>query len=148
MRSERGFTLIEVLVALVVVTLVLAGTAVSVDMAARTAFSERERMFAHWVAENVIVRYRMETPWPGVGEDDGEEPMAEREWRWRATVGETEVDGLRRLEVEVWRPGSEGPGEAAPLIRRVAFLGDHPPVVGTDPWALPGVEDPDDEDTP
>lgn len=145
MRRAEGFTLIEVLVALVVITLALAWLSFSLDLAARTTTGERERMLAHWVAENVITRYRIDETWPELGDEEGDEPMSGRNWRWRATVQGTEVDSLRRLEVEVWRPDT-AIGDARPVLSRVAFLGRQRSRLGGDVWGMPEVEDDEEED--
>jgi general secretion pathway protein I len=93
MRHNRGFTLLEVLVALAVLALALgAGIKAAGSNVENTAYL-RDRTFAHWVAMNKLAE--METmhkfPSPGTTER-GTMLMAEHEWHW--TVQTTLVRDL------------------------------------------------------
>jgi len=118
-RSHRGFTLIEVLVALVVLaTSLAAGIAATTRYASNTAYL-RDRSFAHWVAMNRITEVYLEDDWPGTGSKRGEEEMAGHEWPWLRRVVATADEDVRRIEVEV-RVDAD---DERPVALLTAFVG-------------------------
>lgn len=96
-----GFTLLEVLVALGVLALTMAAVIKAVGSYTGNQVYLRDRTLAVWVARNVLAEQQLEAAWPGVGELKGTADMGRREWRWLATVTQTEEAELRRLDVEV-----------------------------------------------
>jgi general secretion pathway protein I len=102
-----GFTLIEVMVALVVAALALGAVAASVARMADNAFTLRERTYASWVAQNKIVELRLANVLPEVSKSNGEVEFAGREWAWDATISETGIENLFRVDVVVSYPGTD-----------------------------------------
>ncbi len=117
---HRGFTLIEVLVALAVAALGLAAVLAIVTNTANSAAGVRERTFAAWIANNRIVETRLETTFPSVDRTSGEVEFGGEKWRWEQTVTQTEVPGIRRLDVRVRR--LDGPEDAF-LANVAGFVG-------------------------
>lgn len=105
-RSSRGFTLIEVLVALAVLALALGAAVRAAGDQARTQVLLRESSYARWVGANVVAETRINEPWPRLGTRDGQMRMAGSDWRWRLTVSDTPEQDLRRLDVEVFAGAS------------------------------------------
>lgn len=99
--KQRGFTLLEVLVALAVLALSLAATIKAAGSSAGNMAYLRERTVAGWVAENIINEILLSRDWPGIGERSGTALMAGREWRWTVKVSSTDDADLRRLDVAV-----------------------------------------------
>lgn len=130
MRSTdaRGFTLLEVLVALVVLALSLGAVIKSAgDYGINQAYL-RDRTFAEWVARNQMAGVLVSGRWPSIGQQKGEVefPMAggdsgAREWRWVMKVTQTPEKDLRRLDIEVYPLEAEDDSE--PLATLSAFMG-------------------------
>ena len=118
-RRQRGFTLLEIIVALAVLTVTL-GTIIKAtgDYTANQAYL-RDRTLANWVARNVLAEFQIENAWPGVGELKGTVEMGRMEWDWLARISQTEEAELRRLEVEV-RPLDAD--DTDPLVVLSGFL--------------------------
>ena len=104
--KPKGFTLVEVLVALVIVAVALAA-ALRVAGAATTSSADyRERLLARWVASNVLERARLQFVLPAPGESRGEETQAGQLFVWRLKVSPTPNRRFRRLDIEVGPPGA------------------------------------------
>lgn len=108
MNSERGFTLVEILVALAVVAVALAALLGASGRATREASELRDRTYAGWVAQNVITELRLSEETLSTGVRRGEEELAGQTWEWTADVSEAAVPMLRHLLVRVRRQGEEG----------------------------------------
>ncbi len=125
LMQHQGFTLLEMLIALVVIAVV--GLAISTavgNMVGQTHGLER-RLVAHWVAENHLVRLRLariaNTDALATGRDTERVRMSGRNWRVEREVGETTHPWLRRVEVEVYEV-TDG-DDIGPLDTLVGFLG-------------------------
>jgi len=138
----RGFTLIEVLAALVIVALGMLGVIQAVTQTARNGTYLREKTLAHWIAMNVITERRLLAAPPDVAESSDDVEFAGQRWRWTMQVTQTEVESLRRMDVSV-RPADRPDGEA--LVTVTGFYGTAIGAVGggTLPWAdgQPGTGD-------
>lgn len=132
-KIRNGFTLIEVLVALVVATLALGGVLASVSQMADSGLTMRERTYASWIAQNKIAELRLANAIPEVSETSGEVDFAEQEWAWTANISETGVENLFRVDVDISRPGAK-PDEVIRTV--VGFIGE-PSLPGTSNQAWP-----------
>jgi general secretion pathway protein I len=101
MKGARGFTLLEVMVALAIVSIGLIAAFNAVIQMAHSTTTLRERAFADWIAMNQLTELRVAGEFPEVGRFDGDVEFAGREWRWQADVSETGVEDLRRIDISV-----------------------------------------------
>ncbi len=101
MRHARGFTLIEVLVALVIAAVGLAAVLSVVTNTARDATYLRDKTLATWIALNQLTTVRIGGSMPSVDKTDGDVDYANGKWKWQQTVTQTEVPGMRRIDVAV-----------------------------------------------
>ncbi len=121
----RGFTLVEVLVALVVFA-VLGFTVTSrVGDVVNQTYSLERRTVAHWVAENHLNRLRVARrlttePLPTARERE-RVIMAGREWVVETEVQETAYPLLRRVDVRVHAVTDDE--EVGPVDAVTAFVG-------------------------
>lgn len=98
---SRGFSLIEVLAALVVVSLGMLGVIEAVSQTANNTAYLRDKTLAHWVAMNRLTEIRLEAQTPRIAKSSDELEMAGRRWRWTAEVMQTPVESMRRIDVKV-----------------------------------------------
>jgi len=110
-RGQRGFTLIEVVVALIVVSLGMLAVIETVGGTARNSSYLRDKTVAHWVAMNKLTEVRLLPNAPAVDKSSDEVEMAGREWRWTMEVKQTPVETIRRIDISV-RP-SEAPEKSS-----------------------------------
>jgi general secretion pathway protein I len=111
----RGFTLIEVLAALVIVALGMLGVIEAVTQSARNGTYLREKTLAHWIALNVITEKRLQPEPPPVTESSGDVEFAGQRWRWSMLVTQTQVASLRRMDVSV-RPADAADSSALATV--------------------------------
>ena len=117
MKRARGFTLLEVLVAMAIASLALLALFGAAAATVRTTDVLRARTYADLVATNVLAEMRARDIWPEPGALSGSASQAGREWRWRAVVTTTADADVRRLDIAV--DDADG-GRAGTLI---GFIG-------------------------
>jgi len=105
--QQTGFTLVEVMVALAIAALGLAAVAASMSQMVDAATSMQQRTYADWIALNKIAEMRLANVVPEVSSTSGEVEYAGAEWQWRATISETGVENLFRVDVTISVPGEK-----------------------------------------
>lgn len=101
--AQAGFTLLEVLVAMTVLALALGSSLGAVIGSSDRVAHIEETTVAFWVAQNALTALRMR-PSTSLGASvDGLEPMAGRQWYWRAEILSTADKATNRVEIEVFR---------------------------------------------
>ena len=99
-----GFTLIEVLVALVIVAVGMSALMGALSSSAKTVAYMQDKTFAEWVALNQIANVRIglqQGQLPATGTTNGDIDMVNRTWHWRQDVVTSQVPGVVRIDVKV-----------------------------------------------
>ncbi len=144
--DQRGFTLVEVVVALAITAIGMLAVFKTIGDTAHNVTDLRDRTFASWIADNQITEIRISGEMPSVDETAGEVEFAGRRWHWVTKVSQTQVQGLRRIDVTVRR--DEDP-EGASLAALAGFVGataTASPPAAADWYAYGGPGGPGDED--
>lgn len=100
-KIARGFTLVEVLVALAVIAIALTAVMHNFGQNVDTTVALRDRTIAQWVAQNRLATHYLSRDWPSADTTDGSTEMAGRKWLWRERVSTTPDNDIRRIEVEI-----------------------------------------------
>ncbi|WP_372874898.1 type II secretion system minor pseudopilin GspI [Pseudomonas sp.] len=101
MRRCRGFTLLEVLVALAIFAVVAASVLTASARSLQTASRLEDKTLAMWIADNRLSELQLaETP-PGDGRDQGELAFAGRRWQWQSEIQATSEPSMRRVTLWV-----------------------------------------------
>ena len=132
MTRQRGFTLIEVMVAMAITALGLSATYYAVMQSIGAIDRLQEKTFAHWIALNQLTEMRLQPQVVETGENNGDLEYADQRWVWQSWVSETGVDNLYRVDIAVSKENS--PDDVVSDI--VGFIG--PPIVGNGrilPWS-------------
>ena len=99
--GSSGFTLLEAMVALVIVALGMMAVNTQLNRYAVAASFVETKTLASWVATNQITALSVGNEWPGVGREEEDVEFAGRQWRCQIVVSETDVTNLHRVDVEV-----------------------------------------------
>lgn len=119
MKPRRGFTLIEIMVALAVITIALGAIIESTTSSNRNLQYLRDRSVASWVASNELARFRAQRIWSSRSSRQGSVEMAGREWQWKMQIHKTDDPNMRRIEIQVF--AEDAPDQ--PLARINGFSG-------------------------
>ena len=120
--GSRGFTLVEVLVALLLVALALAALVRTAGTEARNLATLREATLAQWVASNVIAEARLQRVLPEVGRSQGQADMGGMPWRWTMVVQGTDLPEVRRMDVQVFAGSGDEAGQPAATLTGFATV--------------------------
>jgi len=104
-RRKAGFTLLEVLVALVIVGTALGASLRAVGSLTQNSNGLRAAMMATWSAENRLTQIRLGHEWPGIGNRSFDCSQGELQLRCEEHVMGTPNPYFRRVEVSVFDAG-------------------------------------------
>ena len=102
LRRSSGFTLLEVLVALLIVGTALGASLRAVGSLTRNSADLRASMMATWSAENHLAQIRLEQQWQDAGRRDFSCPQGELPLYCTEVVLPTPNPFFRRVEVSVY----------------------------------------------
>ncbi len=115
---NKGFSLIEVLVALFVLAISMAAFMKSSISQIETISHLRNRSIAQWVASNQLAQVHL-NPWPETGKANGREEMAGQFWMWTRIVQSTDQQDIRRVDVEI----RFDTNDETPMVTLTGFVG-------------------------
>jgi general secretion pathway protein I len=150
-RASRGFTLIEVLVALAIVAIGMAAVLESLTSSANTTVYLQDKTFAGWVALNRIETVRLSGTIPQAGTSNDNISFAGQSWEWQQKVTTTQIPGMVQIEVDVKPADSTAGDDKGWYATATGFMGsaiapstDPPPpawssnAIDTLPTGIPG----------
>ncbi len=116
-----GFTLVEVLVALMIIAMALAALMIAVSGTARNSGYLRDKSLAQWIALNRLSEVRLNLTKFGQNTDTGEIDFANRTWHYDTRYFDTTIPDMKRVVVRVWAGDAKTKGN--PVAESTGFLG-------------------------
>jgi general secretion pathway protein I len=104
---RKGFTLVEVLVALAIVSIALLSALRAAGQGTNNVGELRSRLLAGWVAENLLAEHRARADWLPLGMQRGAARQGGFDFAWRAEVIATPNAAFRRVDVRVFATAEE-----------------------------------------
>ena len=101
MRAQRGFTLLEVLVALAIFATVAAAVLTASVRSLQNAARLEDKTLAGWIADNRLTELQLASSPPAPGRDSRELSFAGRQWLLYSETVTTSDPGLRRVTLWV-----------------------------------------------
>jgi general secretion pathway protein I len=120
----RGFTLIEVLVALAIVAIGMAAVLEALTSSARTAIYLQEKTLAEWVALNRLEAVRLAGAPPATGTSNDTLDYAGRSWEWRQKVAGTRIQGMVQIRIDVRPADSKAGADRGWYATVTGFMGN------------------------
>jgi general secretion pathway protein I len=102
---SRGFTLLEVLVALAIFAIVAAVVLTAAGRSVSNAGRLEALTLASWIADNRLTELQLQQPAPSIGREDQELEFAGRQWQTLSEVETSGTPGL--LRIRVWVAAAE-----------------------------------------
>ena len=124
MNSSRGFTLIEVLVALAIVAIGMAAVLEALTSSANTAIYLQDKTFAEWVALNRIETVRLSGSVPAAGTSNDDVEYAGRSWEWQEKVTPTRIRGMVQIQIDVRPASSNASDDRGWYASATGFMGN------------------------
>jgi general secretion pathway protein I len=101
MNTERGFTLVEVLVALALVAITLAAGLKAAGALTHNAERLETVMSAQWCAENQLSELRLAKQFPGIGDADFSCQQLGQTYAGKLIVRSTPNPNFRRVDAQI-----------------------------------------------
>lgn len=121
--AAKGFTLIEVLVALAIVAIGMAAVMEALTSSANTAIYLQDKTFAEWVALNRIETVRLSGTVPTTGTSNDTIDYAGQSWEWRQKVTNIQIPGVVQIEVDVRPADSQASDDRGWYAGVTGFMG-------------------------
>ena len=99
--SIAGFTLVEVLVALVIVSMGMIAVFSQLNQMLGATSRLRDKTFAHWIAVDQITELQANRAYPSVGQKSDEVDMANATWAYTVKTSQIGDLNMRRVDVTV-----------------------------------------------
>jgi general secretion pathway protein I len=101
----RGFTLLEVLIALAIVAMSVGALLGTVTSSASNVVYLKDKTLAEWVALNRLTELRIDKNMPDKGRHKGNTVMGGMRWEWEEEIVDLPVEGMLRIEVRAHATG-------------------------------------------
>lgn len=118
MRIVRGFTLIEVLVALFIASTMAVAVSQVVGQKVKLQLAARDRTFTGLCARELMARFEVEAYWPSPGRHQGQLQQGARMCHWQLQVNPTGLGKVRRAELVLF----DAADKQQPLDRYSLFM--------------------------
>lgn len=99
--SQQGFTLIEVLVALVLLAIALSAMIKTASENTINTAYLRDKYLASIIASNKLNELHVLKAWPGIGRSNGYVEMVKQRWRWDMEIKTSPDSNIRRVILSV-----------------------------------------------
>lgn len=131
-RRQKGFTLLEVMVALAVFAVLALALIKSTTGTVTQARLLEEKTLALWIAQNQLDEMRLPIPgqsrFPAMGRQQEEVTLGGRKWQINIDVASTDEQSMRRIDISVFGEDalhSRSDEQDLAIVQLTGFIGEH-----------------------
>lgn len=121
LAGAQGFSLVEVLVALLILAISFGASVRSVSQSVLTLEGLRDRTEANAILSERLDELRLGGNWPPLGEKSQSFKANKRKWYWRRVTSGTADNDVRKVEMQVGLDKTKTT-EAELLVTRIAYI--------------------------
>lgn len=99
---QHGFTLIEIIIALVVISVALGAVIATTGNSVKHGAHIKEKTIALWLAQNTIAEVNIKQQWLSAGTQSSDEKMAGKQWLIKRMVSQTPDINIKKMDVAVF----------------------------------------------
>jgi general secretion pathway protein I len=118
-QAKRGFTLVEVLVALTVVAITLAAGFRAAGVLSKGGERASDLVFAQWCAENYNTNLRLTKTYPDIGESEFRCEQLGRTYTGQVRIQATPNPNFRRMDVRILNASREPISNLITIVPRL-----------------------------
>lgn len=122
-RTDTGFTLVEILIALLIIAVGLGAAVRATTQGTSSAEEMKRRTLALWIAQDRLAGHLVRRSWPAPGSASGAVAQANIPFAWRETVVAAPNPVFRNMTIEVYAAAQ--PEHV--LVRLVGYLPEPAP---------------------
>ena len=100
--SQQGFTLIEIIIALVVISVALGAVIATAGNSVKHGSHIKEKTIALWVAQNAVTEITIKNNWLSVGVKSQDVTMSGQQWYIKNNIIQTPDKNIRKMDVSVY----------------------------------------------
>ena len=100
-KPSKGFTLVEILVALTILAITMGAYLSQLDQQISQSHELKNRTMAHWLAQNHLAQMRIEERWPNPGILSAIVQQGQQTWHLQQQVSNTPNANIRRVSLNV-----------------------------------------------
>jgi len=119
--KNTGFTLIEVMVALAVVSIGLLATLNAANQETKSAIMSQNKMTAFWLMKNKITEIRLNEPWPATQQKKDSVEIFKQKWYWQSSAEKTANPLIRKVTINFAQTAAEA--KLDPVLEQTIYLG-------------------------
>lgn len=102
LHHQQGLTLVEVLVALMILAMMAGVSAEVISRAVDIRLVAEERALGQLCADNLLTSRMLDESWPAIGILEGSSEVGRLQCHWRVNVQATPLPTMRRLDIQVY----------------------------------------------
>jgi general secretion pathway protein I len=101
-NCHRGFSLLEMLIALAIIAITLAAAGRMASAATTTVSRYQQHSLALWVAQNRLAWHQLRQTDTSLGSREGESLQGAQRFHWHETIQVTPRADFRRIDIRVY----------------------------------------------
>ncbi len=99
---QSGFTLIEIIIALVVIAVALGAVIATTGNSVKHGAHIKEKTIALWLAQNISAEVNIKKQWLPAGNQFSDEEMAGQQWQVKRIITQTPDKNIKKMEIQVY----------------------------------------------